>query len=215
MKQKQLHEKWVEVYRHHGAFWAHDGNKNRPHVELTSGNHSSGFLNSSFLVQNPRLLQEACDDLVLFAGEQGFDIKSAQKVAGPALGAVTIAYELARQLRIEMVFLEKVDGVQKLARSATFVKPGMVIVPSEDVITTRKSLLEGIAALEEKGAVVTPCALLLANRSDGEMVGERKIVSLIRQHLPMWTPAECPLCKDGSVALRPKGENWEKLNAAY
>jgi len=33
-----------------GALWIHDGNPQRPHALLTSGNHSNGFFNASFIM---------------------------------------------------------------------------------------------------------------------------------------------------------------------
>jgi hypothetical protein len=34
--------------------------------------------------------------------------------------------------------------------------------------------------------------------------------------MPMWTARDCPLCMQGSEAIRPKGkENWDRLNKKY
>jgi hypothetical protein len=53
------------------------------------------------------------------------------------------------------------------------------------------------------------------NRSGLTEVNGMKIVALIDHPMPMWAPEECPLCPQGSEAIRAKGENWARLTAAY
>lgn len=55
---------------------------------------------------------------------------------------------------------------------------------------------------------------VLVNRSGVKHLEGREIVSLIDREMPMWEPEDCPLCKEGSKALRPKiTEHWERLVA--
>jgi hypothetical protein len=69
-------------------------------------------------------------------------------------------------------------------------------------------------AVEAVGGVALPYIAVLVNRSGKTEVGGRKFVALINREMSVWKPDECPLCKRGSAALRPKGkENWAALNA--
>ena len=86
----------------------------------------------------------------------------------------------------------------------------------EDVLTTGGSVDLTAEAVTNAGGVVLPFVIILVNRSGLTEVNGKKIVALIDRPMPMWTPDECPLCKQGSEALRPKGtENWDRLNAEY
>jgi hypothetical protein len=83
---------------------------------------------------------------------------------------------------------------------------------SEDVLTTCGSIDLTATAVTNAGGIVLPVILALVNRSGLTEVSGKKIIALIDRPMPMWTPDECPLCKVGSEALRPK-DNWAKLNA--
>lgn len=43
---------WIKAYTNQDAYWAHSGNPEAPHAELTSGKHSSGFFNSRRIIPN-------------------------------------------------------------------------------------------------------------------------------------------------------------------
>lgn len=53
--------------------------------------------------------------------------------------------------------------------------------------------------------------LVLVNHTGLKEINGMKIISLIDKEMPMWQPNDCPLCKAGSIAVRPK-DNWELLN---
>lgn len=216
-------EGWMEEFKELGALWIHDENPKRPHACLTSGNHSNGFFNGTLVIQDPNVLQNTCKDLVVKIQEVQKELHFQPTwVIGPAFGAITIAHEVAKVLFVcRFGFTEPVveDGEKKMILKRFSVEDQDVLLV-EDVMTTGSTTIKTAQAVKEKGGKIVPAIGVLVNRSGmeyldcGEGIGKLKIVALIDKPMPMWTPEECPLCKEGSEAIRPK-RNWDKLNANY
>lgn len=214
---------WIDAYQRRGALWIHDGNSKRPHALLTSGKHSDGFFNSGIVTEEPSLIINASRDLAGAVAEE-IVTGSINYVVGPALGAIVLAHCTAQALNdarytlqpCKSTFTEK-DATGAMVLKRTSFQENDMILPVEDVLTTGGSVERTIEAVTQAGGRVAPVVAVLVNRSGlTEVKGGRKIVALIDRSMPMWTPEECPLCKQGSEALRPKGaENWARLNAAY
>ncbi|MDD5750019.1 MAG: phosphoribosyltransferase family protein [Patescibacteria group bacterium] len=202
---------FLEILKQMGALWIHDDNKRRPHALLSSGKHSNGFFNASLATSNPDVLHQLCKALLR---QVDFSRQLPQMVVGSAMGAVTMAYEIARQLdgKTEAGFTEKVDQLMELKRFS--IKRNHKVLVVEDVITTGGTTRKTIDAIERAGGALLPFILTLVNRSDSGQLDGYNIISLIQHHLPIWDADDCPLCRAGSKALRPK-DNWDKLNASY
>ena len=212
---------WIDKYKEMGALWIHSGNPKQPHALLTSGNHSDGFFNSGLVTADPLVLNEATMNLaekLLDAGMLKFIFSKIHWVVGPAMGAITLAHDLARHFGCLTAFTEKADGegVKTMVLKRATLKPGECVLPAEDVLTTGGSVELTAKAIVDAGGQVFPFVAVLVNRSGLTEVGGKKIVALIDRPMPMWTPDECPLCKAGSEAIRAKGsENWARLKATY
>lgn len=219
-------EGWISQYKQKDALWIHDGNPLRPHALLTSGKHSNGFFNSRLVIPDESLLCDAASDLLELFENQGGNIYKIQGVVGPQTGATKLS-ELLYQLLVErtqsvlfwaspskkecdgkksMIFNDEDRGL--LSRHS--------VLLCEDVLTTGGSVDLAATAVSNAGGIVLPFLVVLVNRSGLTEVNGKKIVALIDRPMPMWTPEECPLCKDknSSEAIRPK-ENWDRLNASY
>lgn len=215
---------WISQYQEKGALWFHDGNPKRPHALLTSGKHSDGFFNSELVMEDSLLLDEACSDLVELLRQNGVDINNVDRVVGPAMGAITLAHDISRHIGRERsrlclrAYTEKeMAGDRKImVFKKTSICSGECILPVEDVLTTGGSVGLTATTVTEADGIVLPFVGVLVNRSGLTEADDKKIVALIDRPMPMWTPNECPLCKKGSEAIRPKGtENWNRLNASY
>jgi orotate phosphoribosyltransferase len=214
---------WIELYKTLGALWIHDGNQKRPHALLTSKMHSSGFFNSELVMERPNLLDEASDQLVEELLSHPDFHHRIDRVVGPAMGAITLAHDVARNVEAQTELLCLRSYVEKDGERMVFKRGGSLenerTLLVEDVITTAKSVRRCAAAVSERRAAVLPFVLALVNRSGQTNDGERTIVSLINHHMPTWdvpNDEACPLCAAGSEAIRPKeGGNWERLNATY
>ncbi len=222
-------DEWISEYKERRALWIHDGNPLRPHALLSSGKHSNGFFNSEIVMEDARFLAYACAELVFahareVLADNGLDIYSIDRVVGPAMGAITIAHEIAKSIaerrgnKCLRAYTEKEgDGEGKLMTfKKTAIFEGERVLAVEDVLTTGGSVDATANAIIKAGGIVLPLVVVLVNRSGLKEVSGKRIVALIDHPMPMWAPEECPLCKEGSEAIRPKGaENWKRLNASY
>ena len=87
-------------------------------------------------------------------------------------------------------------------------------VVAEDVMTTGGTTRKTVETLTKTGADVLGFILVLVNRSGQESLDGRRIIALIDHPMPFWEAEECPLCAQGSEAIRPKGrESWQELTA--
>lgn len=217
---------WIKCYQEKGALWIHDGNVKRPHALLTSGKHSSGFFNSELVMEDSCLLDQACASLVSLLMDKGALIGHINRVVGPAMGAITLTDGICRHLGYSRppryvclrayVEKEETPAVKKMVFKRTTIKAGENILLCEDVITTAGSVNLAAQAVMDAGGKVWPYVLVLVNRSGLVEADGRKIIALIDRPMPMWSPDECPLCKQGSEAIKPKGkEEWARLNAEY
>lgn len=166
------------------------------HFELSSGRHSPVYLQCAQALKFPydaarygRVIAEHFTDAGI------------QTVAAPAIGGLIIGYEVARALNVRFIWTERKQGEMTLRRGF-HVRPGEKILVVEDVITTGGSVRECIGVLEKLTANVVSAASII-DRSNGEAdVGVPRI-SLVRVDVPDFDPAECPLCRAGTKAVKP------------
>ncbi|MFN2597949.1 MAG: orotate phosphoribosyltransferase, partial [Pyrinomonadaceae bacterium] len=118
------------------------------HFVLSSGLHSTQYLQCALVLQHPR---EAEGFARAIAGRVANE--SIETVAAPAIGGIVIGYEVARALGAKSIWTEREAGRMALRRGFT-VRPGESVLVVEDVITTGGSTRETIDALREAGARV-------------------------------------------------------------
>jgi len=96
-----------------GGYWHYEGGKYL--AQLTSGKVSDTYINAAVLTSSPFYLEDAARNMIrnlrreLFPENQIMNLYGHWKnlhVCGPAMGGVTIAYEVARQLGGTAVFTE-------------------------------------------------------------------------------------------------------------
>ena len=181
------------------------------HFLLASGNHSARYLQSAKVLEYPQKASELTDALASMIKDAGVDVDT---VCAPALGGVLAGYELARSLGVRSIFVEKKEGGMELRRGFE-IKPGEKVIICEDIITTGGSALKAAQTIEVLGGEVVAFASL-ANRGFCKRVGgenEAKPECKLPKDIPlfsladftfeMYTPDECPMCKEGSVAVKP------------
>ena len=166
------------------------------HFLLTSGRHSNQYMQCAQALKNPKATEMLCQSLA-----KAFQDDQVELVVGPAMGGIIVSYELARQLGVEGIFSERENGQMTLRRNFT-IKPGQRILVCEDVVTTGGSVQEVIEAVKAAGGQVVGVAFLV-DRTGGKIDFGVKQAAALTMDITSWEAADCPWCKEGSVAIKP------------
>jgi orotate phosphoribosyltransferase len=178
----------LDVFRSQGALL-------EGHFQLSSGLHSTRYLQCARVLMIPSLAEDLCRRLKeTWRGERP------DLIVGPAMGGVVVAYELARAFGVPNIFAERENAKFAFRRGFT-VEPGAKVIVCEDVVTTGGSAAEVVELIKASGAT-TIGVTCLVQRTDKNPFSV-PLVSLATIIPPAWRPEECPLCKEGSVAVKP------------
>lgn len=166
------------------------------HFLLRSGLHSTHFFQCAQVCQYmdkvTRLAEIMVDKLKNYR---------ATTVVGPAMGGLVIGQEVARQLGLRFIFLEKVDDKLALRRNFTF-EPGEKVLIVEDVITRGGRVVEAIEACRFHGA--QPVAVgVIVDRSKGRTSFDIPHHSLAELSFPTYEPDQLPPELQGTQAVKP------------
>jgi orotate phosphoribosyltransferase len=155
------------------------------------------------LFRYPKESEAVCAEIADFFRDKNIDI-----VAGPAVGGIIMAYEIARLLcsndtNVLNVFAEREDGAMTLRRGfETSVKPGSRALAVEDVVTTGGSVKEVMELLKARGAEIVGVGSIV-DRSDGAVEFGVPFHALISAKIDSWEPDSCPLCRQGLPIAKP------------
>ena len=170
------------------------------HFILSSGLHSSLYLQCARVLMDPARAARLCHALALQVTEK-IDL-----VVSPAMGGVVVGYEMARQLGVPAIFFERVDGKLELRRGFNISKGARVLMV-EDIVTTGLSSRECIAGIVEEGGVTVAAACLI-DRSNGKADIGVPLHALTRLEIPAYAAdalpgelAAIPAIKPGSRGL--------------
>ena len=178
------------------ALYEKTGALMRGHFRLTSGLHSDVYLQSALVLQYP---EHAVALGSALAGP--FRADGVQTVLAPAIGGILVAHEVARALGVRALFTERENGAMRLRRGFALA-PGERCLVVEDVITTGGSTREVVQCVQDVGGAVVGVGSLI-DRSGGAATFPVKRVALATVAATTWPPETCPLCKDGSQAIKP------------
>jgi orotate phosphoribosyltransferase len=170
----------------------------RGHFQLSSGLHSPGYVQCALLLADPARADEAGRELAAGLRARGLAIDS---VLSPALGGVIIGHEVAAALGVPFRFVER-DGAELRLRRGFALEPGERVVVVEDVVTTGKSTLETARVARAAGAGWVGVGSVI-DRSGGRHGFDVPYESLLALELPTWPADACPLCREGSPAVKP------------
>ncbi|MCS7235442.1 MAG: orotate phosphoribosyltransferase [Armatimonadota bacterium] len=179
----------LELLQAHGAV-------QQGHFLLSSGMHSPHYVQCALLLQYPELTARVCAALAA-----PFQAEGVQVVVGPAVGAVVLAYETARQLGARALWAERSEGRMALRRSFSL-SAGERVLVVEDVVTTGGSAKEVASLAERAGAVVVGVSAIV-DRSGGGHGLRWRFEPLVRLDVEAYLPPLCPLCREGLPLVKP------------
>ena len=166
------------------------------HFRLTSGLHSTGYLQCALVLQHPAEA-EACGVAIADRVRSlGADV-----VLSPALGGIVIGQEVGRALGVRAIFAERQDGRLTLRRGFSL-EPGEKVLVVEDVVTTGGSTQETIDVARAAGATVVGAAAII-DRSGGKQRIDVPFHALATVALPTYDANICPLCAEGKPVTKP------------
>lgn len=173
------------------------------HFVLSSGLHSSTFLQKMFVFMDPVRTERLCRALAEVIRKRFGEI---DMVVSPAVGGIVPGYETARHLGAKAIFVERQGGAFALRRGFT-IPPAARVVMVEDIVTTGLSSCECLASLQGEPGTIVGAACLI-DRSGGKADLGVPLVSLTALDIPNY-PADAlppelaaiPAAKPGSRGL--------------
>jgi orotate phosphoribosyltransferase len=159
------------------------------HFVLSSGLHSSQYVQCAKLLSYPHLSKDFCISLSKKIKKK---FKKFDLILSPAMGGIIIGFEVGRLLKKETIFCERVNGKFALRRGFQIKKNSKVLI-IEDVITTGKSSLECVKLIKKNKAKIIGFACLI-NRSNKNSlkIKNNNIVSQIRLEVPTYKTKDIP-----------------------
>ncbi len=166
------------------------------HFKLSSGLHSSAYLQCALVLQHPAEAERLGRALAERIAHTRPTV-----VLSPALGGLIIGHEVARALGVRAIFAERVDGTLTLRRGFDLSPADRVLVV-EDVLTTGGSTRETMDVATALGASVVGAAAVV-NRSGKDAPLDAPFAALASITPPTYQPESCPLCQEGLPVVKP------------
>ena len=158
------------------------------HFVLSSGLHSSKYIQCAKLLSFPHLSKDICNSLAKKIKKK---FKSIDLILAPAMGGVIIGYEIGKILKKETIFCERVNGKFTLRRGF-HIKKGSKVLIIEDVITTGKSSLECVKLIRKSGAKLIGFASIIDRSTKKTLKIKKNIISHMKIEVPTFKSHKLP-----------------------
>ncbi|MCL2869495.1 hypothetical protein FWF48_01645 [Candidatus Saccharibacteria bacterium] len=198
------------------------------HLVLSSGNHSSGYINLRLIADNGYLLGNIGHQLWLQIIKAGIhrDISQPYGIIGPrTLGqefALATAIQAGSFARLKRLWCEMDRGMASWPSKMDFADcvPGQEFVIVDDILTTGQAVLGTKKLIEDSGGIVSAVIVVVDRSNDqvtAETLGVQKLMSLAKVAIETYENADCPLCAHRVPMKRRPGYGWkwEKANPGY
>ena len=158
------------------------------HFVLSSGLHSSKYIQCAKLLSRPYLAEKICKSL---ANKIKKNFKKFDLILAPAIGGIVIGYEIGRILKKETIFCERVKGKFTLRRGFN-IKKGSRVLIIEDVITTGKSSMECVKLIKKSKSKLIGFASIIDRSTEKTLKIKKKIISHLRINVPTYNKNKLP-----------------------
>ena len=159
------------------------------HFVLSSGLHSSKYIQCAKLLSFPHLAKEVCSSLAKKIKKK---FKFIDLILAPAMGGVIIGYEIGKLLKKETIFCERVNGLFTLRRGFHIEKGAKVLI-IEDVITTGKSSLECVKLITKSGGKLLGFASIIDRSTKKSLKIKKRIISHMKINVPVFKKNNLPI----------------------
>jgi len=158
------------------------------HFVLSSGLHSSKYIQCAKLLSYPVLAEKICKSL---ANKIKKKFKKIDLILAPAMGGIIIGYEIGKLLKKETIFCERVNGKFVLRRGFNIKKRSKVLI-IEDVITTGKSSLECVKLIKKAKATLLGFASIIDRSTKKSLKIKTDITSHLKIDVPTFSEKQLP-----------------------
>jgi orotate phosphoribosyltransferase len=162
------------------------------HYVYKSGRHGSTYIEKDRILANIAVTSKLCYRIAKHFFRDGVQV-----VAGPSMGGATMAQWVAYFLEPTpyAVYAEDEGGQKAFRRVFAELIPGKRVLVVDDVVDTGGSAARVIKTVEAQGGKVVGVGAIW-NRGDVSF-GPYSLYCLANTFYRTYTPAECPLCKEG------------------
>ncbi len=214
---KMTRQQVEHIFAQLEAFWKHDGDFTKPHVKLTSGNHSNGYINCRAVLEHENLR-------LIMASQILFELRIRKIVTletwspenwviGSDTSATKLAGSIAKILGCRHGVLKKGPDKEQIWEGQ-IIKRGELVLHIEELMTTAftaKRVRKGIKAGNSHPVEFVEVIPVLMHRSKEYFVDGEAVLDIFHFNIENWTPNECPYCANNSPVLENPKENWAKL----
>ena len=158
------------------------------HFVLSSGLHSSKYIQCAKLLSFPVFADQICKSL---ANKIKKKYKRIDLILAPAMGGIIIGYEIGKLLKKETIFCERVKGKFTLRRGFK-IKKGSKVLIIEDVITTGKSSLECVKLIKKANAKLLGFASIIDRSTKKSLKIKKNIISHLKIDVPTYNKKQLP-----------------------
>jgi len=158
------------------------------HFVLSSGLHSTKYIQCAKLLSYPHLAGTICKSL---ANKIRKNFKNIDLILAPAMGGIIIGYEIGKILKKETIFCERVKGKFTLRRGFKIKKKSKVLIV-EDVITTGKSSIECVKLINKANAKLVGFASIIDRSEKKSLKIKKKIISHLKINVPVYKKNNLP-----------------------
>ena len=155
---------------------------------LSSGLHSSKYIQCAKLLSYPVLAEKICKSL---ANKIKKKFKKIDLILAPAMGGIIIGYEIGKLLKKETIFCERVNGKFTLRRGFNIKKRSKVLI-IEDVITTGKSSMECVKLIKKANATLLGFASIIDRSTKKTLKIKTGITSHLKIDVPTFSEKQLP-----------------------
>jgi len=145
------------------------------HFILSSGLHSAQYVQCAKLLSHPKKAEIICNSL---SEKIKNKFSKIDIIMSPAIGGIVVGYEIGRQLGVETIFAERLEGNLTLRRGFKISK-NMNVLIVEDVITTGKSALECSELIKNNKANTLGYTCII-DRSNNNSAIKEEIISQVK-----------------------------------
>lgn len=166
------------------------------HFILRSGLHSRQYFQCALALQQMPVVEKLGAELAGKVRSLG-----AVTVVSPAMGGLVLGQEVARQLGIRFIFVEKEEGRLALRRGFK-IAPGEKILVVEDVVTKGGRVQETMAIVRANQGDLVGIAMAV-DRSGGKVKFGVPTFSLLKMNVEMFEPDRLPADLARVPAVKP------------